>query len=144
MTQKLLRQTLIDASFGLPARMGLAENLRRQMQAFAFATDIPFIHRPIERFAEMPDRLFGIKASKHIRPFLRQGPHTAQQSSVQRYTPLRLLCFRRPSFTRPNFDIAADLVHTIPGQIERLTNELLSKVGDAGFRRRVRLAFLRP
>ena len=30
------------------------------------------------------------------------------------------------------------------GSVEEIADELLSRVGDAGFRRRVRLAFLRP
>ena len=40
--------------------------------------------------------------------------------------------------------LGQDGTHNVVTGIERVTLELLSKVGDAGFRRRVRLAFLRP
>ena len=40
--------------------------------------------------------------------------------------------------------LGQDGTHNVVTGIERATLELLSKVGDAGFRRRVRLAFLRP
>ena len=40
--------------------------------------------------------------------------------------------------------LGQDGTHNVVTGIERVTLELLSKVGDAGFRRRVRLAFLHP